>query len=195
MAKEAKIHMMPSKMIQGRHFATLRYDRQAGSKQHVLTASGLTGWDFKKPEDSSYENLFKLALDLKVPYRDIVQLFRRMVFNVIYANTDDHLKNHSFIYQEENDSWELAPAYDLTYPLNVNLNYSNVSRALSINGKRSEILLEDLMSVAETHAIRDAKGIIEEVQLAGSDWEEIADDLKIPVDVTEAILREFSELI
>ncbi|NEO26829.1 MAG: HipA domain-containing protein, partial [Kamptonema sp. SIO4C4] len=172
-----------------------RYDRQAGSKQHVLTASGLTGWDFKKPEDSSYENLFKLALDLKVPYRDMVQLFRRMVFNVIYANTDDHLKNHSFIYQEENDFWELAPAYDITYPLNVNLNYSKVSRALSINGKRSEILLEDLMSVAETHAIRNAKGIIEEVQSAGSDWEEITNDLKIPVDVTEAILGEFSEMI
>ena len=118
-----------------------------------------------------------------------------MVFNVIYANTDDHLKNHSFIYKKENDSWELAPAYDLTYPLNVNLNYSNVSRALSINGKRSEILLEDLMSLAETHAIRDAKGIIEEVQLAGSDWEEITNDLKIPVDVTKAILGEFSELI
>ena len=195
MAKKAKIQMMPSKLVQDRHFATLRYDRQAGSKQHVMTASGLTGWDFKKPDDSSYENLFKLALDLKVPYRDIVQLFRRMVFNVIYANTDDHLKNHSFIYQKENDSWELAPAYDLTYPLNVNLNYSKVSRALSINGKRSEILLEDLMSVAETHAIRNAKGIIEEVQLAGSDWEEITKHLKIPVDVTEAILGEFSELI
>jgi serine/threonine-protein kinase HipA len=195
MAKEAGIHMMPSKMIQDKHFATLRYDRQSGSKQHVLTACGLTGWDFKKPEDSSYENLFRLALDLKVPYRDIVQLFRRMVFNVVHANIDDHLKNHSFIYQKEYDSWELAPAYDLTYPLNVNLKYSKVSRSLSINGKRSGITRDDIMSIAETHAVRGAKGIIKEVQEAGKGWEDIAMGLQIPEFVTKDIAKEFTSLI
>lgn len=195
MAEEAGIYMMPSKMVQDKHFATLRFDRQSGLKQHVLTASGLTGWDFKKPEDSSYENLFKLALDLKVPYRDIVQLFRRMVFNIVYANIDDHLKNHSFMYQKENDSWELAPAYDLTYPLNVNLNYRNVSRALSINNKRTGIALDDVMSIAQTHAIRNPKGIIEEVQNAGKGWREIANDLQIPEKVAKAIAKEFSNLM
>jgi len=195
MAKESGVYMMPSKMIQDKHFATLRYDRQSGSKQHVLTACGLTGWDFKKPEDSSYENLFKLALDLKVPYRDIVQLFRRMVFNVVHANIDDHLKNHSFIYQKENDSWELAPAYDITYPLNINLNYSNASRALSINGKRSGIVLDDIMSLAETHAVRNAKGIIKEVQEAGKGWEHIANGLQIPENVSKAIAKEFYHII
>ena len=195
MAQKAGIQMMSSKMIQDKHFATLRYDRQSGEKQHVLTACGLTGWDFKKPEDSSYENLFKLALDLKVPYRDIVQLFRRMVFNVVYANIDDHLKNHSFIYQKERDSWELAPAYDLTYPLNINLNYSNVSRALSINAKRTGITMDDILSLAKTHAIRNPKGIIEDVQKVGSDWMDITNGLELPEQVVDSIEKEFSYFV
>src|SRR5690606_8099911 len=94
MAQEVGIQMMPSKLIENKHFATLRYDRQNGEKQHVLTATGLTGWDFKKPDNASYENVFKLALDLKVPYKDIQELFKRMVFNLVFANIDDHLKNH-----------------------------------------------------------------------------------------------------
>lgn len=92
MAIATGIEMMPSKLINDKHFTTLRYDRQNGTKQHVLTASGLTGWDFQKPENSSYENLFKLTLDLKVPYNEIQELFKRMVFNLVFANIDDHLK-------------------------------------------------------------------------------------------------------
>ena len=90
------INMMPSKLIDQKHFATLRFDRQNGIKKHILTASGLTGWDFQNPKDSSYENLFDLALFLKVPHREIEQLFKRMVFNVIFCNTDDHLKKSYF---------------------------------------------------------------------------------------------------
>lgn len=127
----------------------------------------------------------------KVPYRDIVQLFRRMVFNVVYANIDDHLKNHSFIYQKERDSWELAPAYDLTYPLNINLNYSNVSRALSINAKRTGITMDDILSLAKTHAIRNPKGIIEDVQKAGSDWMDITNGLELPEQVVDSIEKSF----
>src|SRR5690606_2542038 len=98
MATTAKIDMMPSKLIDNLHFATLRFDRQNGEKQHILTASGITGWDMKNPEHSTYENLFRLALDLSLPQKDIEMLFRRMVFNIVFANTDDHLKNFSFIY-------------------------------------------------------------------------------------------------
>jgi len=127
--------MMPSKMIDDKHFATLRFDRQYGNKKHILTASGLTGWDFQKPDNSSYDNLFKLALDLKLPHNDIQQLFKRMVFNLVFANIDDHLKNFSFIYDDQKDKWNLAPAYDITYPLDALLNYTRVTRALSINGK------------------------------------------------------------
>lgn len=191
MAQESGIQMMPSKLIEDKHFATLRYDRQNGEKQHVLTASGLTGWDFKKPDNASYENLFKLALDLKVSYRDIQELFKRMVFNLVFANIDDHLKNHSFMYNKETDSWNLAPAYDLTYPLNVNFNYSNISRALSINNKREDITLEDIMTIAETYAVKNPKGIIENVQNIIESWAGITKGLKIPEKVRNGIKKEF----
>lgn len=195
MALESGIQMMVSKLIDNKHFATLRYDRQNGEKVHVLTASGLTGWDFKKPDNASYENIFKLALDLKVPYKDIQELYKRMVFNVVFANIDDHLKNHSFIYNKYSDSWNLAPAYDLTYPLNINLNYSNISRALSINNKRSNITLEDVLVIAEEFTIKNPKGIIKEVQDVASNWETITIDLKIPKKVIASIKKEFKTLI
>lgn len=89
--KKAGIRMMDSKLIVGKHFATKRFDRQDGEKQHVLTASGITGWDYKCPIHSSYEHLFKLCSFLKIPHSQTEELFKRMVFNVIYGNTDDHL--------------------------------------------------------------------------------------------------------
>jgi serine/threonine-protein kinase HipA len=195
MAQEVGIHMMPSKLIENKHFATFRYDRQNGEKQHVLTASGLTGWDFKKPDNASYENIFKLALDLKVPYKDIQALFKRMVFNLVFANIDDHLKNHSFIYNKENDSWNLAPAYDLTYPLNINFNYNNISRALSINNKRTDISLKDIMTIAETYTVKNPKGIIKEVQNVMESWDSITKELEIPEKVRNGIRKEFNKLI
>ena len=195
MAKEVGIQMMPSKLIENKHFASLRYDRQNGKKQHVFTASGLTGWDFKKPDDSSYENIFKLALDLKTPHKDIQELYRRMVFNLVFANTDDHLKNHSFLYNKETDSWNVAPAYDVTYPLNINLNYTTVSRALSINNKRTDVSLEDIMTIAETFAIKNPKGMILEVQKAMDSWDTITRELEIPERVRNGIKKEFARLI
>jgi len=195
MAQESGIKMMPSKLIEDKHFATLRYDRQNGEKQHVLTATGLTGWDFKKPDDSSYENLFRLAIDLKLPYKDIQELFKRMVFNLVFANIDDHLKNHSFIYCRTSNSWHLAPAYDLTYPLNLNLNYSQVSRALSVNQKRTDITLEDLMCIAEAFTIKNPKGIILQVQDVIAQWHTITKRLQIPQDVAIQIKRDFVKLI
>jgi serine/threonine-protein kinase HipA len=195
MAQEAGIQMMPSKLIDNKHFATLRYDRQNGEKQHVLTASGLTGWDFKKPDNASYENVFKLALDLKVPHKDIQELFRRMVFNLVFANIDDHLKNHSFIYNKENNTWNLSPAYDLTYPSNINLNYSNVSRALSINNKRDNINIEDLQTITEEFTIKNSKGIIKEVQKVTKSWAGITKKLEVPERVINDIEKEFVELM
>jgi len=150
---------MDSKLIDDKHFATLRFDRQNGEKQHSITASGITGWDFKKPENSSYENLFRLSVDLKLPHKDIEQLFKRMVFNFVFANIDDHLKNFSFIYNKEKDRWNLAPAYDLTYPLDALKNYTRISRALSINGKRNGITRKDLLEIADQFTIKNPKAI------------------------------------
>ena len=189
------ITMMPSKLIDQKHFATLRFDRQDGKKKHVLTASGLTGWDFQRPNDSSYENLFELALFLKVPNRDIEELFKRMVFNLIFSNSDDHLKNHSFIYDEATDRWNLSPAYDLTYSLNPLLNYTKTSRALSINGKRVDIQLEDVLTIAETFTIKNARNVIREIQDGIDFWNEKSKEIGISNDISQRIDRRFVRLV
>jgi len=162
--KNIGIRMMDSKLIDGKHFATLRFDRQDGEKKHVLTASGMTGWDYKSATDSSYENLFKLGSFLKIPHAQIEELFKRMVFNVIYGNTDDHLKNHSFIYDRKDDRWSLSPAYDVTYALNPLIDFKSTKRALSINGKRDNIKLEDVYKIADDFTIKNPDGIVKNIQ-------------------------------
>ena len=191
LATQVGIKMMSSKLIDDNHFATLRYDRQNGEKQHVLTACGLTGWDFKKPENSSYENLFKLALSLDVPHKDLEQLFRRMIFNLVFRNIDDHLKNHSFIYNKEKNSWNLSPAYDITYALNTLINYTTISRALSINNKRQDINSIDVLTIAEEFTIKNPKGIIEEIEQLTEKWSEIAKELNIPKKIISRIQNDF----
>jgi serine/threonine-protein kinase HipA len=191
LATQIGIEMMPSKLIGDKHFATLRFDRQHGKKQHILTASGMTGWDFQKPENSSYDNLFKLALDLKLPHKDIQQLFKRMVFNLVFANIDDHLKNFSFIYNDEKDKWNLAPAYDVTYPLDALLNYTRVTRALAVNGKRSDITKEDLLVLAKQFTIKNPMRIVDEVLEATNHFEKLANQQALPLKVIEKIKSEF----
>ncbi|MBQ0151597.1 MAG: type II toxin-antitoxin system HipA family toxin [Chryseobacterium sp.] len=190
-ATELGIEMMPSHLVDDKHFATIRFDRQKGLKQHILTASGMTGWDFKKPEHSSYENLFKLALDLKVPHKKIIQLYKRMVFNLVFANIDDHLKNFSFIYNKEKDHWNLAPAYDLTYPLDAFINYTRVARALSINGKRNQITKEDLLKIADQFTIKNPKGIIAEVVEATKLFRKLGEEHQIPAKAIDKIESDF----
>ncbi|WP_314060823.1 type II toxin-antitoxin system HipA family toxin [Empedobacter brevis] len=185
------IEMMPSKLIEDKHFATLRFDRQNGQKQHILTASGMTGWDFKKPENSSYENLFKLAFDLKLSHKNIQQLFKRMIFNLVFSNIDDHLKNFSYIYDTEKDRWNLAPAYDLTYPLDALKNYLRTSRAMSINGKRTEINPADLMKIADLFTIKDANRIIDEVVQSTNQFRILCQEQNIPEKVIDKIESEF----
>lgn len=191
LATQIGIEMMPSKLIADKHFATLRFDRQHGKKQHILTASGMTGWDFQKPENSSYDNLFKLALDLKLPHKDIQQLFKRMVFNLVFANIDDHLKNFSFIYNDEKDKWNLAPAYDVTYPLDALLNYTRVTRALAVNGKRTNITKDDLLVLAKQFTIKNPMGIVDEVMEATKQFEVFATKQALPSRVIERIKSEF----
>lgn len=193
-AQSLGIVMMPSKLIDDKHFATLRFDRQKGEKQHILTASGMTGWDFKKPEHSSYENLFKLAVHLKLPHKDIEQLFRRMVFNIMFFNIDDHLKNFSFIYNKEKDRWNLAPAYDLTYPLDALKNYTRVSRAMSVNGKRTDITRDDLLMIADQFTIKNPNSVIESVLSATELFKPLCEKQNIPIKVIEKIQSEFIKL-
>jgi serine/threonine-protein kinase HipA len=194
-AKELNINMMPSKLIDDKHFATLRFDRQNGKKKHILTASGMTGWDFKDPSVSSYENLFELATFLKLPQMDIDELFRRMIFNLVFSNTDDHLKNHSFIYNDEKNLWALSPAYDITYSLNPFINYKKVSRALSINNKRMDIDWIDILTVADKYTIKNPKSIVEHTQEAIEFWIKKISALDVSERVIENITKDFKKFL
>lgn len=194
LATSIGIEMMPSQLIDDKHFATLRFDRQNGGKQHVLTASGMTGWDFKKAEVSTYDNLFKLAIDLKLPHKDIQQLFKRMIFNYVFANIDDHLKNFSFIYDDKSDKWNLAPAYDLTYPLDALMNYTRVTRAMAINGKRVNLTIDDFLELANRYSIKNAKGIINEVVEVTANFKSLCIKQHLPDKVIQKIYSEFNLL-
>ena len=185
------INMMPSHLIEGKHFATLRYDRTDGEKKHVLTASGMTGWDFKDPVMSSYENLFSLAVNLKLPPAQLDELFLRMVFNVVFFNIDDHLKNHAFIYDPAKDRWDLSPAYDLTYALNPLQQVVRVNRALSINGKRNGIELLDLLDIAEKYTIKTPKQVIEKVVQGIELWLDHAQQIGVPANIIAAMQKDF----
>lgn len=191
-AQKIGIRMMPSKLIDDKHFATLRFDRQDGKKIHTLTASGMTGWDFRDTKMSSYENLFKLASFLNIPHSQMVELFRRMVFNVVYKNTDDHMKNHSFIYDPEKDAWSLSPAYDLTFALNPLIDFKTTNQALSINGKRNNITRKDLLTIAEAFTIKNPAGIIEEVFAYRESLMALFEKHLIPKKVRENIYRKVS---
>lgn len=190
-ATDLGITMMPCKLIDDLHFATERFDRQDGKKIHSLTATGLTGWDFTNPMVSSYENLFDLAHFLKIPYSEINELYKRMVFNVVFANADDHLKNHSFTYDEAKNEWHLSAAYDITYSLNPLLTYKKSSRALSINSKRTDILVEDLFAIATKNTIKNPKGIIKDCTDYIAIWEVHAQKVGLSQRVIDGIKLDF----
>ena len=194
-ARQMGIRMMDSKLIDDKHFATLRFDRQDGKKKHVLTASGITGWDFKSSDNSSYENLFKLCSFLKIPHAQMEELFKRMVFNLVYSNTDDHLKNHSFIYDQQDDNWQLSPAYDMTYALNPLINFKKTQRALSVNGKRSNIKLKDMYKLADEFTVKNPEGVVKTVFSHKEELIALFGEYDVPALVTEKINESIIELI
>lgn len=114
-----------------------------------------------------------------------------MAFNLVFFNIDDHLKNFSFIYDTEKDRWNLAPAYDLTYPLDALKNYLRISRAMSINGKRTEINRTDLLKIADLFTIKDANGIIDEVVQSTNQFRILCQKQNITEKVIDKIESEF----
>ena len=126
-----------------RHFLTKRFDRtEDGRKIHMATLAAIAHYDRDQPH--SYEEAFRVMRTMKLPMTQQEEFYRRMVFNVMVKNHDDHTKNHSFLMNEKG-SWSLSPAYDLSYA------YSPDSRfiarhQMSLNGKRDNFVLEDVLS-------------------------------------------------
>lgn len=110
-----------------------------------------------------------------------------MVFNEVYGNVDDHLKNHSFIYNRNEDNWEPSPAYDITFALNPLINIKKPKRASYINGKRSDIQVNDILKLADEYSIKNPEGIIRNIQSCKEGLIDLFDDHDIPKLVSEKI--------
>ncbi|MEL7601511.1 MAG: type II toxin-antitoxin system HipA family toxin [Proteiniphilum sp.] len=149
------------------HFMTKRFDRtDDGMKLHTQTLCALAHFDRDKPY--SYEQAFGVMRRLHLPYPDMEQMYRRMVFNVIARNHDDHTKNHSFIMSTEGE-WRLAPAYDLCFSYSAAGKWTN-QHQMSINNKRDNFTKEDLLTVGRNIGIRNYASIVEEIIDVASKW-------------------------
>ena len=195
MADACDIDMMPCKLLKEgnrRHFITQRFDRVGNKKLHVQTLNGIAHVDYKKPGSFSYAELFGVARQLGLPAQDAEQILKRMIFNIVARNHDDHSKNFAFILK--NNKWELSPAYDLAYSYKPGSKWVN-SHWMSLNGKRDLFTRDDIYSLKEISPLFKPKyidNIIDKTILEVSKWKEIATKHKVPaalIDTIESNLR------
>lgn len=183
MAKDCGIDMMPCHLLpegQRRHFITQRFDRVGNEKVHVQTLNGLAHVDYKKPGSFSYAELFAVLRQLKLSAVDAEQLFRRMVFNIVARNHDDHAKNFGFMLRA--DKWVLAPAYDLAYSYKPGSKWVN-SHWMSLNGKRDDFVRADFYSLEKLSPLFSRSfinSVIDEVIEKVAGWERLATEAQVP---------------
>ncbi|MBN2485735.1 MAG: type II toxin-antitoxin system HipA family toxin [Bacteroidales bacterium] len=191
MARDCGIEMMPSKLLEenGRaHFMTKRFDREGGAtRHHIQTLCAMKHFDYNALTSYSYEQLFQTMRELKMPYSTAEQMFRRMVFNVLARNCDDHTKNFSFRLKKD-DVWELAPAYDICHAYKPN--HAWVSQhILSINGKRTNIAKDDLLAIGHSIKSKKAPEIINEINKTVGNWKKYADRVTVETKLRDEIAK------
>jgi serine/threonine-protein kinase HipA len=189
MAKACEIDMTKCQLLEenGRaHFMTQRFDREDGDIKHLIqTFCAMQHFDFNNVNSYSYEQLFQTLRLLRLPYPQAEQMFRRMVFNVMARNCDDHTKNFAFRLRKDQD-WELAPAYDICHAFRPGSEWV-IQHVLSINGKRSNISKEDLLTIAKSMNIKKAKEIIQQISEVVKNWYYFAEETKVEPKLSNAI--------
>jgi len=189
MAMDCGIDMMPCRLFEenGRaHFLTKRFDREGNAKRiHTQTLCAMNHMDFNNNRSYSYEQLFQVMRRLKLTYPEMEQMFRRMVFNVLARNCDDHTKNHTFI-MKSNGSWKLAPAYDICHAYRPGSEWVSF-HSLSINGKRDDISTDDMLQVAKLISCRTPLDIIADVQNSVNHWMDFASQAKVDEEIANSI--------
>lgn len=189
MAKACGIDMMPSRLLEENdraHFMTKRFDREGGEvKHHIQTFCAMKHFDYNLVNSYSYEQLFQCMRELKLTYADAEQMFRRMVFNVIARNCDDHTKNFSFMLRQ-GGKWELSPAYDLCHAYRPGSEWVS-QHALSINGKRKKITKADLLVIGESIRCKKASEIVDEINDTVNQWKRFADETKVKPSLRDEI--------
>lgn len=190
MATQCGIEMMPCHLLEEgsrRHFITQRFDRVGNEKIHTQTLTGMAHVDYKMPGSFSYAELFAVARQLKLPAPDAEQLLKRLVFNLVARNHDDHAKNFSFMLQ--NGRWRLAPAYDLAYSYKPGSPWVN-SHWMSLNGKRDQFTKADLYSLERISPLFSRAKIDEVLATtlaAVSQWEVLAKEWQVPTLLQQEI--------
>jgi len=195
MAKDCGIDIGECQLLEenGRaHFMTKRFDRNGNVKHHIQSLCGLQHYDFNDMNGYSYEQVFQTMRLLRLTYPEAEQMFRRMVFNILATNYDDHTKNFSFILKKDED-WRLAPAYDLCFSSD-ETNHWVSKQTLSVNGKRLNITKDDLMTIAKDNNLKKGGKIIDDINSVVKSWDRYAKQAEVRNDLKERIRQNLNVL-
>ena len=194
MARDCGIEMAECRLFEEndrRHFMTRRFDRSnEGQKLHMQSLGSLAHFDFNLAGAYSYEQALMTIRQLGLPMSAIEQQFRRMVFNIVIRNQDDHVKNIAFL-MDKKGRWALSPAYDMTYSFNPSGAWTSTHQ-MTINGKRDDFTLDDFKRCANVALMKrgQEKLIIGEIQDVVSNWREYAKDADLPKQTSGNIYRQ-----
>lgn len=195
MAQAAGIRMNPCRLFSenGRdHFMTKRFDRLPnGDKLHMQSLAAIAHFDFNAAGAYAYEQALLTIRQLGLRMDDIEEQFRRMAFNIIARNQDDHVKNIAFL-MDRKGRWSLSPAFDLTYSYNPRGDWTS-RHQMTMNAKRDGFTLEDFRQCGKSASMKRgrAEQIVEQVENAISRWPEFASQAGIPHDWAERIQSTF----
>jgi len=193
MVKDCGIEMTGCRLFEEngrRHFMTRRFDRLAGgAKLHMQSLGALAHYDFNMAGAYSYEQALLVIRRLGLPMRVIEEQFRRMVFNIVARNQDDHVKNIAFL-MDKAGNWSLAPAFDMTYSFNPSGLWT-ASHQITVNGKREDFTLDDFKACAKTVSMKRgrAQAMVRVVREVVSRWRDYAEDAGVPVSMRDQIQR------
>jgi serine/threonine-protein kinase HipA len=175
MATAAGLSMSPCRLLEegGRaHFMTRRFDREGNRKHHLQTLCAMAHLDYKQKASHDYSQFFQTIDRLGLGFESQEEAFRRMAFNVMAANCDDHTKNVSFLLRE-GGRWTLAPAYDVTHAHNPRGEWTN-QHLMSVNGRFDGITRRDLLTVADRFGVGTAEKVLRQVGDAVRAWPDVA---------------------
>ena len=195
MAKAAGINMSQSKLLEenGRaHFMTKRFDRIGREKQHMQSLCGIAHYDFNMAGAYSYEQAFELMRKLRLSKTEASQQYRRMIFNIVARNQDDHTKNIAFLMGKDGQ-WKLSPAYDVTYSHNPAGKWTN-QHQMSINAKRDHFTKAELIHTGKSISLSKPEEIIDEVIVAVDKWIEFADKAGVDKKVSLEVKKQHRKL-
>jgi len=189
MAVKAGIEMSSCRLLMenGRaHFMTRRFDRdREGRKIHAQSLCALAHYDFNAAGEYGYEQAFNIILRLNLGHQALQEMYRRMVFNVLARNQDDHTRNISFLMNADG-VWSLSPAFDMVWAYNPLGRWTD-RHQMSVNGKRTDFTIADLEVPAKEYDIRGAAKIREEVAKAVAEWPKFACLAEVDAKMSEAI--------